>query len=115
MIRWCASLAILVAACVPFGDAWFHFDGTIRTADGSPIPGATVAILVNGKSPGSRATTISDSQGHYELFESSFPCNFAFELVVSKEGFKEVRVSKSAREANSMRTLDITLQSNATN
>src|SRR4051794_34069215 len=107
MRRWLLSLAILVNGCIPFGDAWFNFDGTVRTLEGRPLPGATVTILVNGESPSARATTISDPRGHYKLFENSCPCDFAFELVVSKAGYSEARISKSAKEANAMRTLDI--------
>lgn len=47
--------------------------------------------------------------GHYKLFESSCPCDFTFELVVTKAGYKQTRISKSSKEANAMKTLDVTV------
>lgn len=97
-------------ACgIPFGDAWFSFEGVARTPNGQPIEGATLTIFVNEKLAGDTSTTITDSQGHYQLHENSCPCEFKFELVATKPGYGEVRISKTPSEANSMRRLDIVL------
>lgn len=105
-----AWVSISQVACIPFGDARFNFEGIVSDPSGKPIPGASVTVFVDGKIAGDRSTAITDANGHYEIFEGSCPCEFRFELVVTKAGYREARIPKTAKEANSMKRLDVTLK-----
>jgi hypothetical protein len=85
------------------------FSGDIRDAAGKPVPQARVSIVVDGKPMDENPVATSDEDGHYEVFESSCPCRFDFELVVTAEGFRDYRLELPGRKANRLETLDITL------
>lgn len=106
----CLSVAILAVGCIPFGDAWFSFSGDVRDAAGRPVPGAELSILVNGESKDSNPVAVADERGHYEVFESSCPCKFDFELVVSADGFCDYQLQLPGRRANRLDILDITME-----
>jgi len=106
-----ALTALIAYACIPFGDAWFDFSGVVRDEQGHPIENAKLEILVNGRLARGRSVTTTDRAGNYEFFESSCPCDFQFELRVSKAGYCTLVKRLSGRAANSLRHLDVLLQS----
>ena len=110
-IRSAAFLFLLaLAGCMPFGDSWFKFGGTVTDPAGHPIQGAQLSISVDGKALDQGGTTITDVQGHYSFFESSCPCDFAFQLDVTAPGFKSYALSLPGKQANHLTKQDITLQ-----
>lgn len=105
------SIVVLFAiGCIPFGDVWFHFQGVVRDAAGAPIDGARVQIFVNGKPPGGRSVTTTDREGKYEIFENSCPCDFDFELRVTKVGYRPYTLKLRGRKANALKQQDVILQ-----
>src|SRR5437764_770857 len=103
----CALMALVAHACIPFGDAWFHFSGVVRDERGQPIEDAKLEILVNGHLAIDRRVTSTDQAGNYEFFESSCPCDFQFELRVSKAGYCTFVKHLSGRAANSLQQLEL--------
>lgn len=103
-------LSLAITACIPFGDAWFMFEGTVRDERGSPIPAAKLQILVNGKPAGERSVEVTDVEGKYKFFESSCPCDFEFQLVVTKAGYETFVYRARGRAANQLDRLDIILK-----
>lgn len=78
MTRSSVALTVLVAtlvACIPYGDAWFHFGGQVLDGSGRPIEGATLQLFVDGRLAGSRSVEKSNASGEYRFFENSCPCN----------------------------------------
>lgn len=102
------SLFALVG-CIPFGDAWLKFGGTVTDPNGHPVQGAQVSISVDGEPLEQGGSLLTDAQGHYKFFESSCPCDFSFRLDVIAPGFKPYLLELSGREANQLKQQDITL------
>ena len=109
--RAISSLLLLVlAGCIPFGDAWFKFGGTVTDPSGQPIPGARLSISVDGKPLEQDGSVLTDAQGHYKFFDNSCPCDFDFRLDVTAPGFKPYILELSGKEANQLTEKNITLQ-----
>jgi len=85
------------------------FSGQVRDTSGKPINGAKILILINGKIKSDRSKTITDQKGVYTIFENSCPCDFNFEIVVLKEGYKQYRRQMPGKEANKLSELNIVL------
>ena len=103
-------VSLHAGASIPFGDAWFRFSGVITDEQGAPVEGAKIELYVNGKLAGPRSVLYSARDGSYRVFESSCPCDFEFELRVSKSGYESVTRRMSGRAANGLERLDITLR-----
>lgn len=103
-------LSLHAGACIPIGDAWFRFSGVITDEQGAPVEGARIELYVNGKLAGSRSVLYSARDGSYRVFENSCPCDFDFELRVSKSGYEPVARRMSGRAANGLERLDIALK-----
>ena len=101
---------LALAGCIPFGDAWLKFGGTVTDPAGRPIQGAQLSISVDGKPLEEGGIMLTDAQGHYKFFENSCPCDFSFRLDVTAPGFKPYALSLSGKEANQLTQQDITLQ-----
>ena len=104
------TLLLALVGCMPFGDVWFKFGGTVTDPSGNPVQGAQVSISVDGKPLEQGGTALTDSQGRYKFFESSCPCDFSFRLDVTASGFKPYALSLPGKEANQLTQQDITLQ-----
>jgi len=98
------------AACIPIGDAWIQFSGHVRDTSGRPIQGVLITILIDGKAEDPHCRPTSDQYGAYEISRSVCPCDFDFEVIVSKEGFVAFSKKARAHEAFTLRTLDIVLE-----
>ena len=103
-------LLLALVGCIPFGDVWFKFGGTVADPSGRPIQGAQLSISVDGKRLEDGGTVLTDAQGHYKFFESSCPCDFDFRLDVTAPGFKPYVLTLPGKEANRLTQQDITLQ-----
>jgi len=103
------TLVIGALGCPPYGDAWIHFGGTVRSTTGDAIPGARVEIHVDGKPPRPDEVGVANDSGHFSFFASSCPCEFQAEVVAVAPGYARFRKSLSGKEANRLETLEITL------
>ena len=102
-------VALAFFACIPFGDSWLHFGGVVRDPSGHPVADAQVVVLIDGKIENDRSTTRTDAAGHYAISENSCPCDFQFELRVTKPGYLPYTKRLRGRAANELSTLDVTL------
>jgi hypothetical protein len=100
---------LILAGCIPIGDAWFRFDGVVSDPSGRAVEGAKITILVNDKPLEHGGSTSTDTQGHYEFFESACPCEFAFTLNASAPGFKPFALHLNAMQAIHLTKQDIIL------
>jgi hypothetical protein len=99
--------AMSVAACIPYGDVWFHFGGTVRDPSGAPVEGVVVRIVVDGAE---RARVVSSSDGRYKFFEHSCPCDFSLALTAEKLGYENYTFKARGRQANRLSAQDIVLR-----
>lgn len=100
---------VIAVGCIPYGDAWFHFGGRVVDGSGSPVADAKLELFTNGHLAGDASVERSDASGEYAFFEHSCPCDFAFELRVSKQGYDTYVLRLRGREANALRKLDVVL------
>ena len=98
------------AACIPIGDAWIQFSGHVRDTSGKPVQGVLITILINGKAEDDGSRVTSDQDGAYSIDQSACPCDFDFEVIVSKEGLVPFSKKTRAHEAFTLRTLDIVME-----
>ena len=103
------ALILGLAGCIPFGDAWFKFGGTVSDESGRPVEGAKLTISVDGKPLEDGGVVQTDAQGHYKFFENSCPCDFDFKLDVTAAGFKPYSLSLPGKKANQLKQQDVTL------
>lgn len=103
-------LVLMIAGCIPYGDAWFQFGGRVVDAGDVPVEGAKLEILVDGALAGHGSIEYSDASGAYRFFEHSCPCDFSFELRVSKLGYEQYSLTLSGRQANALKTHDVVLR-----
>ena len=101
--------ALWLAGCIPIGDAWIKFGGTVTDQSGHPVPGATLSIFVDGKPMQDGGVIQSDAQGHYKFFENSCPCDYDFRLDVTAAGFRPYSLRLPGKKANQLTQQEITL------
>lgn len=110
------AVVLSVSACgfVPIGDAWFNFHGVVSDPSGRPVEGALVTVLVDGeniKTLGRDDTpVVSDSAGRYSFHSGACPCEFAFTLKVTKDGYKPYTLNLDANKSLRMKVLNIVLE-----
>lgn len=97
-------------SCIPFGDAWVKFSGHVKDKDGKPIKGVQLKILFDGELKGKNSETQSNEEGEYSFFEDSCPCEFEFLVIAAKDGYKIYTKKMTGKEANDLKTLDITME-----
>jgi len=97
---------LFLSACIPFGDAWVQFGGTVVDSDGRPIAGASVVISASDR----KAAAVTDAHGHYEVFMAVCPCDFPFAVAAVATGYKMHLLSFSGKEALRLSKYDIALQ-----
>ena len=107
-------VTIAIVACVPYGDVGFNISGHVLDPEGLPIEGATVQIWVNDKPAHNEGTATTDGSGKYRVIERSCPCDFAFELRITKPGCQPHTLKLRGRRANSLRRYDVTLWRDST-
>lgn len=104
-------LALLAgSSCIPFGDAWLNITGIVRESSGTTISGASVQVFIDGELKGENAAATTNDHGEYRIHAASCPCDFAFELRVTKPGYKVHVFRARGRDANALHRHDVTLQ-----
>ena len=104
--RWMSALPLLILIALPvqaqFGSS---LSGTVLDSTGAAIPHASTTLTNTGTQQSQ--TSITNATGAYHFSELA-PGQYS--LVVTATGFKKSDLTQVAIEAESPRTLDVTLQ-----
>jgi len=86
------ALVLFTSACAT---AWAR--GVVRDQDGRPVSGATVALSEAG-APGAASTSVSESNGCFNVVTSARREQETFVLTVRATGYKDLSMSFRRRE-----------------
>ena len=115
--RTVAAVGVLLVAamlplssCATYHATWVSFGGKVRDLHGGAVEGAELSIVIDGAAVSERPVAVTNGSGRYQLLQNSCPCRFRFELLVSRNGYEDLRLSLPGQTANRLARLDLVLQ-----
>jgi Carboxypeptidase regulatory-like domain len=98
MPRTAVLAALLISACIPFGDGGVTVVGTVRDTSGSPVVGAHAWLQAGGR----RLETQSDNAGRFNLSSMIAPGRYSLVLHVEQAGYKPGTAAVKTLRTNSV-------------
>ena len=92
------AITLVIASTVPSAAAQHVVNGTVRTADGRPLAGATIRISgATGAGRGTTVKTQSDRNGNYriEVRPGDYDVDAFYDLTFDGETYRELRLDRT--------------------